>query len=183
MNTKLVLCANLIISEIYFTKIGFWIVVSCNHFKMDVDNKIWKWFSWTIRKAHKMHSRTFQTVWAKACLPSIRNHSPVPEHYQNQTTNMSIAWVRGEPIPAVNSSGPNANSSLGRAVEFKFLLDPWLLSQFVSGQSFCWRCDGSDFQVWNAAISRGIQCVSFRFEITSLCQSIIKLKQQVHMLC
>ena len=43
------------------------------------------------------------------------------------TTNMYIARARCESLSAVKSSGLNAHSSWGWAVEFKFLLDPWFV--------------------------------------------------------
>ena len=65
-----------------------------------------KRFSQTFQKVHKVHSRTYQTVWGKAaCFLLIRNQFPVPKYYRNQTTNMRVARVRCEPNPAVKSSG------------------------------------------------------------------------------
>ena len=55
---------------------------------------------------------------------NFRSHGTA--HNKNQTTNMytCIAKARGEPCPAVMSSGLNACSSQRWAVKFKFSLDP-----------------------------------------------------------
>ena len=56
-----------------------------------------------------------------------------------------------------------------------------VFSLILDSSVVCWWFGVSDFQGSNPAFSRGKQLVSFRFKIISLCQSTIKIKQQICM--
>ena len=76
---------------------------------------------------------------------------------------MYVTRAACEPILVVAPSGLNVRSSLGQTIEFSFVLNPWYLCRFVSGNSVLWRVGTS---ASNPSFTRGRQLVSFWFEIT-----------------